>query len=94
MQSSRWHPGPAVLAAMVGAAAIGAQYIADKAVRDTLFLANVDTTAVPRMIMLTSLFSIALVVASARGLRGVSPATWVPLAFAASGFLLLLEWIG
>jgi hypothetical protein len=46
-------------AAMIGAAIIGGQYIAGKAARDALFLAAFDPSLLPRMIIGTSLFSIA-----------------------------------
>ena len=92
MATSRWHPGPLVVTAMVGAAVVGAQYVAGKAARDALFLANFDTSSLPSMVIATSMMSIALVVASSRRLVRVSPGTYVPVAFAASAILLLVEW--
>ena len=68
MATSRWHPGPLVVTAMVGAAVVGAQYVAGKAARDALFLANFDTSSLPSMVIATSMMSIALVVASSRRL--------------------------
>ena len=77
---------------MLGAAFIGAQYIAGKAARDALFLAHFDPSSLPSMIIGTSIFSIALVVASSKVLGRVAPATYVPVAFAASAILLMAEW--
>ena len=78
--------------AMVGAAAIGAQYIAGKAARDALFLAYFEPDVLPRMIIGTSVFSILLVVGSSKLLRKVAPGVYVPIAFAACGALLLGIW--
>ena len=52
--------------AMAGAAAIGAQFVAGKAVRDALFLTHFDPASLPPMIIGTALFSIVLVAAGAR----------------------------
>ena len=82
-----------VLAAMIGAGAVTAQFVSGKAVRDALFLTSLDLTALPAMLMATSACSILLVVANARAARRIAPATLVPALFAASGVLFLLEWI-
>jgi len=78
--------------AMVGAAAIGAQYIAGKAARDALFLAHFEPDVLPRMIIGTSVFSILLVVGSSKLLGKVAPGVYVPVAFAACAALLLGIW--
>jgi hypothetical protein len=83
--------GPLVTA-MICAAAVTAQFVGGKATRDALYLANLDVTSLPLMVVATSIFSIALVAISSRFLVSASPATFVPLAFAASGVLLLAEW--
>lgn len=77
---------------MIGAAAIGAQYIAGKAARDALFLAHFEPTALPGMIAGTSVFAILLVVASAKILGRLSPGAYIPTAFAANATLLLGVW--
>ena len=82
-----------VVAAMIGAAAVTAQFVSGKAVRDALFLTSHDISALPTMLLVTSAFSIALVVANARAARSVGPGTWVPVTFAASGGLFLIEWV-
>ncbi len=79
--------------AMAGAAAIGAQFVAGKAVRDALFLTHFDPVSLPPMIIGTALFSIVLVAAAARYLARIPPATYVPVAFAVSAILLLAQWL-
>src|SRR5215813_12343015 len=81
-----------VVAAMIGAAAVTAQFVSGKAVRDALFLTSHDITALPTMLLVTSAFSIVLVVANARAARRAGPGTWVPVTFVASGVLFLIEW--
>ena len=81
-----------VTTAMVCAAAVGAQFVAGKAARDALFLANLEVTALPAMVVVTAAFSILLVVLSSRGLRRVPPGTLIPAAFALSAALLLADW--
>src|SRR4051812_2348142 len=80
-----------VVAAMIGAAAVTAQFVSGKAVRDALFLTSLDLTALPAMLLATSLCSILLVIANARGARRVQPSTWVPASFVASGALFVVE---
>jgi hypothetical protein len=77
---------------MVCAGAVGAQFVAGKAARDALFLANVGVTALPAMVVATAAFSILLIALSSRGLRRVPPGTFVPIAFAGSAVLLLADW--
>jgi hypothetical protein len=81
-----------VLVAMVGAAAVTAQFVSGKAVRDAMFLTSLDLTALPAMLVATSVFSILLVVANARVARRIAPATLVPAVFVGSGVLFLVEW--
>ena len=78
--------------AMVCSGAVSAQFIAGKATRDALYLANLDVTTLPVMVVATAVFSILLVFASSHGLRRSSPATFVPVAFAISAALLLASW--
>ena len=77
--------------AMCSAAAVIAQFISGKATRDALFLTSLDATALPMMLIATSIFSIVLVGASARWSARVRPAVFVPIAFLASAFLYLFE---
>ena len=92
MASSQTELDSAVPIAMIGSGAVSAQFIAGKATRDALYLAHLDVTTLPLMVIVTALFSILLVVASSRILRRVAPGTFVPAAFIASAALLLGAW--
>jgi hypothetical protein len=92
MATSRTKLDPAVTIAMMCSGAVSAQFIAGKATRDALYLANLDVTTLPAMVIGTAALSILLVFASSRGLQKVSPATFVPVAFAFSAVLLLASW--
>ena len=81
-----------VVAAMLGAAAVMAQFVSGKAVRDALFLTSLDLTALPAMLVATSAVSMLLIVANARAARYVRPALLVPVSFTVSGLLFLVEW--
>src|SRR5262245_39177080 len=82
---------PPVVSAMIGAAAVTAQFISGKAVRDALFLTSLDLTALPTILAVTSVVSILAVVWNTRVARRIAPATLVPASFALSGVLFLLE---
>jgi ATP:ADP antiporter, AAA family len=81
-----------VLTAAVCAGLVTAQFVAGKAARDALFLGQLDVTALPAMVIATSIFSIALVAVNAKGVSRLSPARFVPWAFGISALLLLVEW--
>jgi hypothetical protein len=81
-----------MLTAMLCAAAVTAQFVGGKATRDALFLGALDVTALPAMLMATSISSIVLLVMHAIASRRIAPATLVPAYFAASGLLFLAEW--
>lgn len=85
-------PGSAVVTAMMCAAAATAQFIAGKATRDALYLEQFNVTSLPAIVAATSVVSICLVILSSKCLRRVPPATFVPLLFAGSALLLLVEW--
>jgi hypothetical protein len=93
MTSSSPRRDPAVLIAMICSGAVSAQFIAGKATRDALYLANLDVTTLPAMVVGTAILSIALVFTVSRGLRRVSPVTFVPVAFTLSGLLLFVSWL-
>jgi len=88
MASPESRPESALTTAMVCSGAVSAQFIAGKATRDALYLANLDVTTLPAMVIATAAFSILLVFVSSRGLRRISPGTFVPVAFAISAVLL------
>src|SRR5688572_32824172 len=83
----------AVTTAMLCAAAVTAQFIAGKATRDALYLANLDVTSLPAMVIATAVVSIGLVAVSSKALRQVAPGRFVPIAFVVSAAMLLLEWM-
>src|SRR3979490_779429 len=91
--SSRGLPSPPVATAMVCSGVVTAQFIAGKATRDALYLANLDVTTLPAMVVATSAVSILLVVASSKTLRRLTPGAFVPLAFLISAALLLVDWV-
>ena len=78
---------------MICAAVVTAQFVGGKATRDALYLANLEVTSLPMMIIATAVFSIAMVALASKLLGSVSPATFVPLAFVSSAVLLLLGWV-
>jgi hypothetical protein len=69
--------------AMMCAATVTAQFVAGKAARDALYLANLPVTSLPAMVIATSVCSIFFAIGSAKLLRRVSPTAFVPAAFAA-----------
>ena len=78
---------------MLCAAAVTAQFIAGKATRDALYLASLDVTSLPAMIMVCAAVSIGLAAVTSKSLREVSPAAFVPLAFLLNAAMLLVEWV-
>jgi AAA family ATP:ADP antiporter len=76
---------------MCCAAAVIAQFISGKATRDALFLTSLDATALPMMLIATSVVSMLVVGASARWSRRIRPAVFVPTAFLASALLYTCE---
>jgi hypothetical protein len=86
-------PSPSATAALLGAAAVSAQCVAGKATRDALFLAALDVTALPAMLVATAVCSLLFLAAHARLARSVAPATLMPAILVASGTLFLLEWL-
>ena len=92
MASPRPAVDSSVFTAMVCSAAVSAQFIAAKATRDALYLAHLDVTTLPVMVIVTAAVSILLVIASSRSLRAIAPGTFVPAAFALSAALLMGSW--
>jgi len=79
--------------AMLSAVAVTAQFVGGKATRDALFLTSFDITALPTMLIATSVCSILFVGAHGRWSRTIAPATLVPASFVASAVLFLGEWL-
>jgi hypothetical protein len=78
---------------MICSGAVSAQFIAGKATRDALYLAHLDVTTLPAIVVATAVVSILLVIASSRALRAITPGTFVPVAFIISAALLLGSWL-
>ena len=79
-------------ATMLGAGLLTAQFVAARAARDAIYLANLDVTSLPQIVIATSVCSIGLVALSSISLRRLSPAALVPMAFVVSALLFLAEW--
>jgi AAA family ATP:ADP antiporter len=92
MASSRPAADTSVLTAMICSGAVSAQFIAGKATRDALYLAHLDVTTLPAIVVATSVVSILLIAVSSRSLRAIAPGTFVPATFALSAALLLGSW--
>ena len=80
-----------MVTAMLCAAAVTAQFVSGKATRDALFLTSHDISALPVMLIVTAVFSVALVWLNAKAARRVAPTRLVPTLFVASGILFLVE---
>jgi ATP/ADP translocase len=81
-----------MLIAALAAAAVSAEFVGGKATRDALFLTTLEITALPAMLVATSVCSIVLAAIYGRGSRRVAPAVLVPVASLVSGALFLVEW--
>jgi hypothetical protein len=92
MNASRTPSGSVLLTAMVSSGIVTAQFVAGKATRDALFLAHLDVTSLPAMVVATAAFSILLVWISSTTLRYIEPLRFVPLAFVVSAGLLFALW--
>jgi hypothetical protein len=82
-----------MVVAMACSAAVAAEFVGGKATRDALFLTSLHVTALPAMLIVTSLCSIVLVAAHGRWGGKVAPAVLVPALFVVSGVLFVIEWI-
>jgi len=78
---------------MICSGAVTAQFIAGKATRDALYLAHLDVTTLPAMVIVTAVVSILLVIASSRSLRSITPGAFVPAAFLFSAAWLIGSWL-
>jgi len=74
------------------AAGVGAQFVAGKAARDALYLANLDITTLPSMVIATAVVSLLLVAALSKALSGRAPEIVIPVIFVANAVLLLAAW--
>ena len=78
---------------MFCAAGVTAQFIAGKATRDAIYLANLDVTSLPAMVVVTAAVSIGLGVLMSKGLQHITPGTFVAMAFVANAVLLIIDWL-
>ena len=78
---------------MICSGVVSAQFIAGKATRDALYLAHLDVTTLPAILVVTAVVSILLVFASSRSLRVITPGTFVSAAFVISAALLFGSWL-
>jgi hypothetical protein len=83
----------ALLAATVTAAAMIAYQVGARATRDAFFLTHFSYQLLPAMMAATSVLAIGMAYAATRALSRWGPDRVVPAAFAASGVLLLAEWL-
>ena len=79
--------------ATLAAAALIANQVAGKALRDGLFLSNYDVTALPLMVMAAAFFSIAVALFTSRAMSTVGPRKFLLGGLLAGTFLLLGEWV-
>jgi hypothetical protein len=86
------HMDSATHAAAFGAAALIASQVASKAVRDAFFLSHFDVTALPVMVILSSVLSIVGGLLAARLISTLTPGRFLPFAFVFSSLFLLAEW--
>ncbi len=78
---------------MLCAATVTGQFVAGKALRDTLFLTSLDVTALPAMLVATSIVSLALVALNGRIAARLVPAVLVPASFVLSSVFFIIEWV-
>src|SRR4051812_15226479 len=79
------------LAAALTAAAMVAQHVAGKAVRDALFLSNFELKLLPTMMIVAAAMSTLAVLGVARAITRHTPARVVPFIFAAGAALFFAE---
>lgn len=66
--------------------------LAAKATRDALFLDSFAVSALPSMVMTAAVVSLVLAFVATRALTSAGPTRLIPIAFASSAALLLVEW--
>jgi len=81
-----------VTMAAITAAAMIAEQVGGKAIRDALFLSRFPVTALPVVALATALLSVGLALLAARILTTQGPHRVIPATFAASALMLLVLW--
>ena len=82
----------ASFAAVIVSTIMIGQQVASRALRDGFFLTHFDAAALPSVMTGASLLSVAIVLGSARLLRGVAPARSLPIFFLVNSLLFVAEW--
>ncbi len=82
---------PARLGTLVALLMIATQ-VAGKATRDALFFSNFDVTALPEMLVVSSVVGIVVIGSASGFFARWAPSRTVPVAFALSAFFFLIEW--
>jgi AAA family ATP:ADP antiporter len=83
----------AATAAILAAAVMIAQQVGSKATRDALFLSSFEPEDLPSVVIASAVAAMITVLAASRAFSRFGPARAVPLTFAVSAALYLLEWI-
>ena len=78
--------------AVAVAIVILAQLVASRALRDGFFLAHFEPTALPSMVIGSSILSIAIVLGSTQLLRQLAPSRTLPILLILNGILFFVEW--
>ena len=82
----------AVITATLTSAAMICYQMAAKATRDALFLSSFNVSALPAMMMAAAVLSVVLALGTSRVMAAIGPARLIPVLFASSAVLLLVEW--
>jgi AAA family ATP:ADP antiporter len=83
----------AATAALLAAALMIAQQVGVKATRDALFLSSFDAEDLPRVVIASAVLAMVTVLMASRAFARFGPARAVPLVFAASAAMFVLEWV-
>ena len=92
MTSRTASPARGTYAAAATAAAVIAQQVAGKSVRDALFLSTFHATALPTVMATAAILSLGTAVGLTRLMARYSPDAIMPVLLAASAFGLAIEW--
>lgn len=79
--------------ALLAAALMIAQQVGVKATRDALFLSSFRAEDLPRIVIASAVLAMVTVLAASRAFARFGPARAVPLVFAASAAMFVLEWV-
>ncbi len=83
----------ATASALFAAAVMTAQLVSGKAMRDAFYLSHHASSSLPKMMAISSLVSVALVLAVSHAMTRLSPRRVVPGLVALGGVFFLVEWL-